>query len=141
MTFLAQFCNSDDRVNAAIFTAQNTVTLFSLTHSRSQNICILRFLNVEKTAIISLPESIMAYNTSIYNCRFEEEKKEAEPFDLQSATVEEAGAVAARLAVEALRMAIEARRAAQHLADVKASLFHARNFCRRIEVRSQESKC
>jgi hypothetical protein len=83
----------------------------------------------------------MAYDAGIYDFHFEEEKKEAEPFDFQSAAVEEAGAVAARLAVEALLMAIEARRAAQHLADVKASISHARNFSRRIEVRSQEPKC
>jgi hypothetical protein len=74
----------------------------------------------------------MVYNNaSFYNCHFEEEKKdEAEPFDLQSAIFEEEGAVAARLAVEALLMAIEARRAAQHLAEVKASLSYKRNFCR-----------
>jgi hypothetical protein len=79
----------------------------------------------------------MVYNASIYNCRFEEEKKEAEPFDLQAATVEEEGAVAARLAVEALLMAIEARRAAQHLANVKARLSNTRNFCRRVKVGTQ----
>ena len=80
----------------------------------------------------------MVYNSSMFhNCYFEEEKKEAEPFDLQAATVEEEGAVAARLAVEALLMAIEARRAAQHLANVKARLSNSRNSCRTIEVGTQ----
>jgi hypothetical protein len=76
----------------------------------------------------------MVSNASTCNFRFEEEKKEAEPFDLQAAIAEEEGAVAARLAVEALLMAMEARRAARHLADVKASLSYTRDFCRRIEV-------
>jgi hypothetical protein len=77
------------------------------------------------------------YNASNYNFHFEEEKKEAEPFDRHLVNVEEEGAVAARLAVEALLMAMEARRAAQHLADVKANLSYKRNFCRRIEVETQ----